>query len=155
VNLSRQLDRLGAVVTRAAAAFDARRDWEADGARSAAAWMAVRCHMPVTTARRRVGVGRELRVMAAAEAAWLRGEVNEVQVEALVAARRRVGGARFDPDEAELVGHARRLRHHHFLRALAYWRQGVDSDGAEQNAAEQCGARRFHPVAELRRDVVL
>ena len=33
--LHRQLDRLNAATTRAAAAFDAGRSWEADGARSA------------------------------------------------------------------------------------------------------------------------
>jgi hypothetical protein len=131
-------------VAPAAAAFDARRDWEADGARSAAAWMAVRCQLPVGTARRRVGVGRELRAMPATEAAWLSGYVNEAHVEGLIAARRQVGKERFDPDEAELVGYACELRHHHFVRALAYWRQGVDPDGVEQDAAEQHEARRFH-----------
>ena len=38
--LHRQLDRLAAVTTRATAAFEAGRAWEAEGARSAAAWLA-------------------------------------------------------------------------------------------------------------------
>src|SRR5947209_7642079 len=54
VFLHRKLERLAAVVTRADAAFDAGRDWKADGARSAAAWVATRCREPLTTARRRV-----------------------------------------------------------------------------------------------------
>src|SRR5687768_5390741 len=40
VALHRELERLGAVTTRAVAAFDAGRAWEADGARTASAWLA-------------------------------------------------------------------------------------------------------------------
>ena len=50
VVLHRQLERLEAVVTRAAAAFDAGGTWEADGARTAAAWLATRCRLPVALA---------------------------------------------------------------------------------------------------------
>src|SRR5438132_14273623 len=75
--LHRQLDRLAAATTRATAAFEAARAWEAEGARSAPAWVAVRCHQPLATARRRVQLGRALRHMPAVEAAWLGGEVGE------------------------------------------------------------------------------
>jgi glutamate 5-kinase len=61
VALHRELDRLSAVATRAAAAFDAGGSWAAEGARSSAAWMAARCGLPVATARRRVRLGRGLR----------------------------------------------------------------------------------------------
>ncbi|HEX7276031.1 MAG TPA: hypothetical protein VF244_01530, partial [Acidimicrobiales bacterium] len=47
VGLHRQLERLAAVATRAAAAFDAGGTWRDDGARSCAAWLSVRCGMPV------------------------------------------------------------------------------------------------------------
>ncbi|HVL29029.1 MAG TPA: DUF222 domain-containing protein, partial [Acidimicrobiales bacterium] len=74
VELHRQLERLAAVVTRATAAFDSEREWEADGARTAGAWLAARCRLPVAAARRRVRVGRALRTMPATEGAWLAGE---------------------------------------------------------------------------------
>src|SRR4051812_21283830 len=61
VALSRQLERLTAVTTRAVAAFDAGRAWEADGARAASAWLAVRCRVPVSSARRRGELGGSLR----------------------------------------------------------------------------------------------
>src|SRR5437588_12775809 len=61
VALHRQLDRLEAATTRATAAFDAGGTWAADGARTAAAWIATRCRLPMATARRRVRLGRELR----------------------------------------------------------------------------------------------
>ncbi len=142
--LYRQLDRLQAVTARATAAFDAGGDWEADGARSAAAWIAVRCHLSVASARRRVHLARCLRAMPATETAWLAGEISEAHAEVLAAARRRVGADRFDPDEKMLVDHARNLRYHHFLRTLAYWMHAVDPDGAEEDAQATHEARHLH-----------
>src|SRR5207302_10037148 len=87
VALHRQLARLEAVATRATAAFDAGRSWEADGARSAAAWIGIRCHVPTSAARRRVRLGRELRHMPAVEAAWARGDIGEAHASLLSRAR--------------------------------------------------------------------
>ena len=61
--LFRQLERLHAAATRVAAAFDAGGAWQGDGARTASAWLALRCNQPVATARRRVQLGRSLRHM--------------------------------------------------------------------------------------------
>ena len=144
VGLHVQLERLKAVVARATAAFATSKEWEAEGARSAAAWVAIRCHTPTTTAKARVRLGRDIRTMPASEAAWLNGEVGEAQVEALARARRLVGGERFDPDETELVGHAKDLTYRQFRRVLAYWMQRVDPDGSEERAAEQRQGRRLH-----------
>ncbi|MGH9280938.1 MAG: hypothetical protein ACRD12_22965, partial [Acidimicrobiales bacterium] len=69
VALQRQLERLSAVVAKAVAAFDAGGEWEADGAQTAAAWMATTCRLPAGAARQRVGLGRSLRRMARVEAA--------------------------------------------------------------------------------------
>lgn len=44
--LYRQLDRLEAAVCRASAAFDSGGDWQAEGARSGAAWIATRRRCP-------------------------------------------------------------------------------------------------------------
>src|SRR6267143_2495297 len=66
-DLHRQLERLNAATTRATAAFEAAGTWEADGARSAAAWISTRCHLPLPRAHRRVGIGRQLRHMARVE----------------------------------------------------------------------------------------
>ena len=69
VGLHRQLERLGAVLTRAVAAFDAGRAWDAERARSASAWLAVRWIVAQRSARRRVLLGRALREMPSVEAA--------------------------------------------------------------------------------------
>src|SRR5947208_11400556 len=142
--LHRQLDRLAAATTRATAAFDAGRAWEDEGARSAPAWVAVRCHQPLATARRRVQLGRALRHMPAVEAAWLAGEVGEAHVGLLASARTPATAVSFERDEALLVDQACELRYSRFVRALAYWGQLADPDGADTSAEAAHRARRLH-----------
>jgi len=142
--LQRCVSRLAAICTRATAAFDALGDWEADGARSAASWLAVRCSLPPACARRRVRLGRELRHLPVAEGAWLAGQVGEAQVTALAAARTPATEQAMARDEAILVDQAAKLRHDGFVRVLAYWSQCADPDGTEDRAGAQVEARRFH-----------
>jgi hypothetical protein len=144
VALHRELERLRAAMTRATAAFDAGGSWTADGARSSAAWLAARCGLPMATARRRVRLGRDLRHMAKVEGAWLTGDVGEAQVSRLAEARTEVTAASFARDEQMLVSQAKDLPHRLFTRALAYWSQHADPDGAEDAAAARHQARRLH-----------
>src|SRR3954447_21639494 len=142
--LCRQLARMEAVTTRASAAFDAGRDWEADRARSAASWIATKTHVPKAQARRRVYLGRELRLMDVVEKAWLDGDISEAQVNQLARARTPKRAETFARDEELLVSHARTLRYGHFCRALAYWCYRADPDGSEAEAEEVYNSRRFH-----------
>jgi hypothetical protein len=142
--LHRQLDRLEAVATRATAVFDASRTWETDGARGPASWISTRCYLPMTTARRRVRLGRELRHMTATGAAWLAGEIGGAQVVALAKARTPARAELFERDEKMLVDHAKHLRFHQFVRVVAYWALRADPDGAEEDADRQREARRLH-----------
>jgi len=135
--LHRQLERLGAVTTRAVTGFDAGRSWEGSGARTASAWVSSRCHVPLTSARRRVQLGRTLRHMPVVEEAWLAGDIGEAQAGLLAGARTPATEACFSRDEAMLVGQARDLRYHHFAQALAYWCQRADPDGTERSAEAQ------------------
>lgn len=144
VLLHRQLERLTAVVTRADAAFDAGGSWEADGARTAAAWLGAKCRLPVGVARRQVQLGRALRHMPIVQAAWLAGELSEAHVVALAAARTPATAGAFARDEALLVEQAGHLRYSHFVRCLAYWRQLADPDGSEADAEAQHRSRRLH-----------
>ena len=143
-DLHRQLERLNAATTRATAAFEAGGTWEADGARSAAAWLATRVRTALPAARRRLRLGRALRHMAHAEAAWLAGEIDANHVAALAEARTPVSTDCFEHDEAMLVDQAARLSHRHFSRALAYWCQRADPDGTEDRASAEFNARRLH-----------
>ena len=144
VAIHRQLQRLEAVATRASSAFEAAGTWTPDGARSAAAWLATRCRLPLSTARRRLRLGRALRDMARAEAAWLAGDIDAARVGALSDARTPRTTECFERDEAMLVDQAARLSHRHFSRALAYWSQQADPDGVEDRARALLDARRLH-----------
>ncbi|HZB72613.1 MAG TPA: hypothetical protein VE395_10770, partial [Acidimicrobiales bacterium] len=105
VALHRQLERLEAVVTRATGAFEREHEWEVDGARTASSWLAVECSLPVRVARRRVQVGRALRDLPVAEAAWLEGAVSGSAVGLLADARTEVTADAMARDEAMLVDH--------------------------------------------------
>ncbi len=150
VALHRHLEQLEAVTTRAVGAFERGRAWEADGARTASAWLAAECSLPLRTARRRVVVGRALRDLPVAERAWLDGEVNGPAVGLLANARTEATAEALARDEALLVDHAGRLSHGSFAKALAYWRQRADPDGVEDEAEALHDGTAGAPVVQLR-----
>ena len=134
---------LDAVVCRAVAAFDARREWEADGAKTAAAWLATVCRLPKALAQREVHLGRALRAMPVVEEAWVASGISAEHVRALAAAQKATP-VLFERDEAVLVDEAQKLRYSHFTRTLDYWRQNADPDGAEDDAAAKHAQRAVH-----------
>jgi hypothetical protein len=144
VALHRQLSRLEAVATRASASFGRSGEWRADGARTPVAWLSARCRLPERTARRRVALGRALDHLPVAEGAWLAGEIGSPAVELLVRARNDATAEVLAEHEADLVGHARMLHPRSFARVVAYWRQGADPEGVEDEAAALHQARRVH-----------
>jgi hypothetical protein len=141
VLLHRQLARLDAVTTRAAATFDAAGTWEADGAKTATSWITTCCRVPASSARRRVRLGRELRHMPVTEAAWVGGDTNDAYVALLAAARSPATADAFARDEEVLVTQATELRFGQFVRALAYWEQLADPDGVEDRASAEHASR--------------
>lgn len=144
VSLHRDLERLAAATTRAVAAFEAAREWEADGARSGAAWLAKRCRLAIGACRRRIHLGRALRHMPETETAWLKGHISEAHVRLLSGVLTPATQTCFRRDEAMLVGEATKLSFTQFTRALAYWAQLADPDGAEDDASAAHQARRLH-----------
>lgn len=144
IELNRLMARLDAVNTRATAAFDTAREWEADGARTAAAWIRTRCRIPESTARRRVRLGRALRHLPTAEAAWLEGDIGDSHVLALDAVRTPNTEEEFERDEKMLVDQARKLSFSQFTRVIDYWAQHADPDGTEDKNKDNRDARRVH-----------
>ena len=139
--LHRELARLEAFVTAAAAAFDAAGAWVPDGARNAASWLTTKCRLSKREARRRIRLGRQLRSLPLASEAFAAGELTAAHVEALGGC---LGGNKDEAmrrDEGLLVDQARRLRVDDFARALSYWRQLADPDGAERDADFQRAER--------------
>jgi hypothetical protein len=98
-------------------AWDARRCWQLDGARSAQAWLRGICKVAAPTAARRVRVARALRAMPETMAAWASGDLNGDHVVELVRSRQCAPEA-FARDEEVLVSQAAGLRYRHFEAAL-------------------------------------
>jgi hypothetical protein len=131
VRLHGQLSRLEAYVTGATGAFDRSANWAPDGARNAAAWLTARCRLPKRRARQVVRRARELAHLPGFARAWAKGEVTGDHIDVAGAARSEATEAAFARDEALLVGQACSLRFDLFAKAMAYWSQLADPDGAE------------------------
>jgi Domain of unknown function (DUF222)/HNH endonuclease len=131
--LHRELSRLESFVTEATSAFETSEEWAADGAKTAAAWIATRCRVPRSAARRRVRLGRSLRQLPACADAWREGRIGTDQVKAIASARRHRTEASMTRDEEVLVGQAERMNFEDFYRALSYWKQLADPDGADED----------------------
>jgi hypothetical protein len=131
VRLRARFDAVDAVVVRA---FDTGGEWALDGHRSAAAALAHRCRLPRAEARRRVRLARRLEAVPAVAAALAGGQITTQAAEVLLAARRPDVAAEFDRDIHVLVGHARTLSHAGFTKAVRYWSDRVDPDGAGRRA---------------------
>jgi hypothetical protein len=139
--LHRELARFEAFVTEATAAFEAGEEWAADGAKTAAAWIATRCRVPRPVARRRVRLGRTLRHLPACAEAWREGQIGTEHARAIASARRHRTEASMERDEPMLVAQACELGFDDFERALDYWKQLADPEGAD-DADEARRARR-------------
>ncbi len=139
--LHRQLARLDAVVTAATGAFDTSDDWVDDGAWSAAAWLATTCRLPRAVPRRRLRLARKLRDLPACEVAWRDGEITEAHVATVAAVRRPETEEALARDEKMLVDFAREMRFEEFARAVAYWAQHADPDGADDEHDRRFAAR--------------
>jgi Domain of unknown function (DUF222)/HNH endonuclease len=133
--LHRLLSRFESFVTEATAAFEVGEEWAADGAKTASAWIATRCRLPRAAARRRVRLGRALRHLPACADAWRQGAIGLDQARAIASARRHRTESSMARDEAMLVAQAAQMGFEDFYRALSYWKQLADPDGAD--AAEE------------------
>ena len=145
VALQRELARLEAVAARACARWDANAEWAADGARSGAAWLAAKVHVPKQQAQRCLRLGRAARELPVAADAWLRGAIGSAHVAALAASRSTELLAKaMQRDEPDLVAVACTSTYRSFQRRLDYWRQTNDLDDEEARAARQVDERRLH-----------
>ncbi len=150
VELQRQRARLAAVSHRLTAALDARRVWADDGSRSAGAWLAHRCRLPLGQARAEVRLGRRLRSMPATTESFAAGHISERHATLLGSLNAGRTATHFADHEAMLVAQARTLSWSDFCRAVEYWRQLGDPDGPEDDAAGDEARRRVHLSQGLR-----
>ncbi|MDA8268964.1 MAG: DUF222 domain-containing protein [Actinomycetota bacterium] len=132
--LQRQVARLDGYLTAAVAQFDASGAWGADGARSAAAWLAAYCGLANSQARRQVRRGRTMRQLPALAEAWMAGDVTAAHVDALSAVRTCATEQALERDQELLVEQASTLPFGTFRRSLSYWHALADPDGVEEDA---------------------
>ncbi|HUS62839.1 MAG TPA: DUF222 domain-containing protein, partial [Acidimicrobiales bacterium] len=124
--------------------WDAQGAWRPSGAKSAAAWLAWRQHLPIGITRQRMRHARALRSLPAVEEAWGAGDIDRAHVTTLLGARNpRTAGA-FDRHHEELLDLARGSWFSHFKTACDRWSLVVDPDGAEQDAEDDRAARALH-----------
>ncbi|HTX00770.1 MAG TPA: DUF222 domain-containing protein, partial [Acidimicrobiales bacterium] len=142
-----QFDRFEARCARAAVDFEAGGSWIADGARSAGAWIARRCHTAKSHAFRLVRLGRAVSKRQALAAAWFDGEVGSTQVGLIAGLENRRTAEALRRDEEMLVGQAKELSAEEFAHACQYWAQLADPDGAEQSERDRIDRRdvQLHP----------
>jgi hypothetical protein len=133
--------RLDSFVTEATAAFESGEQWAADGAKTAASWLSSRCRVPRAAAKRRVRLGRSLRHLPMVAQAWRDGAIGEDAAKAIASARRHRTEASMARDEEMLVAQACDMGFEDFSRALAYWTQLADPDGAEESDLERKASR--------------
>jgi hypothetical protein len=143
VALHRATTQLEAIKARATAAWDASQGFATEH-RTAAAWLATRCHIPKGDAVRTIRLGRACRALPVAEAAWLAGDVTSHHVGLLASKRSDRTAQQMRDDEEMLVDHARRLTYRCFARALAYWHHLADEDGVERDAVRTYDERNLH-----------
>jgi hypothetical protein len=142
IELHHQLSRLDSFVTEATAAFEVGEEWAADGAKTAASWLASHCRVPRAGAKRRVRLGRTLRHLPAVAGAWREGAIGVDQARAIASARRHRTEASMARDEEMLVGQAKEMGFDDFSRALEYWKQLADPEGAEASDEERKASRQ-------------
>jgi hypothetical protein len=133
--------RFDSFVTEATAAFEAGEEWAADGAKTAAGWIATRCRVARRLAKRRVRLGRTLRHLPAVAEAWRDGAIGGDQAQAIASARRHRTEASMARDEEMLVAQAKEMGFEDFARVLEYWKQLADPDGAEAADEERKASR--------------
>ncbi len=135
---------LAVAEARMLARWDAQGCWRALGAKSPAAWLSWKQHIPIEVARQRMRHAKALRAMPTLEAAWGAGEIDRSHVTTLLGARTARTAEVFDQDHKVLVHLARTSGHAEFKRACDHFRLVVDPDGAEQAAADSHHARELH-----------
>jgi hypothetical protein len=144
VAMVRRKVQMDADLARAVAEFEVSGAWQASGAVSTRAWLVHHCHLSRTEARRQVRFGRALRSLPLVDAAFAEGAITADHVGVLLALDHGVTREPLHHQEQLLVDLARTYTFDQFKRLMAYWRQGNDPDGTDDEAEERRNRRDVH-----------
>lgn len=154
VQLSQQRDRLAIAHTRVVARWDARKVWQDDGSKSAAARLARETgHFTVTT-RAELRRARRLTTMQATAAAALAGDLSLDQVDVFTKANAPWRRGNMTNDEVQLVESCRTLNAAETQRVLTYWGHRVDAD-AGRDTGQRDVANHLHASETIDGSVIL
>jgi hypothetical protein len=143
-------NKVDALQTKAVREFDQWGEYAADGAQNAAAWLAVRGHLPKSEANRLVRRGRALHQFPTCAKAWRNGEVSGAYLDTLIRARNPRTEEAMDRDEEKLTKEGCQPgRHEEFVKLVGYWEQENDPDGTEEAAERQRAKRDAYLVPSL------
>jgi uncharacterized protein DUF222/HNH endonuclease len=134
---------LEAEVSRRLAEVDERGSYRREGYLSLSSWLAQRFRMACSAAAQQSHVARALAHMTVTRDALAQGELPRSAVRVLVSARE-LNPDRFAAAEETLVQAAQNLSSRDLRRAVAYWRQAADPDGAVGDAEQLVQLRRLH-----------
>lgn len=150
--------RLAASKARLTASFDLRGGYRADGAKSAAAWLARKTNGSPAAARAQTRLARRLRMMPLTAAALASGEISERHADVLsglAASNRKPVADAFPDAEERLLEYAKTLDFDRFVITARYWESVVDQDGVEAQAAADHDSRHLHLSETFRGNWVL
>jgi len=100
--------------------------------------------LPRGAARRRVKLGRTLRHVPQVAGAWREGEIGIDQARAIASQHQPRTEDALSRDEELLVTQASSMCFEDFYRALSYWKQLADPDGADETDEERRAARNVY-----------
>jgi hypothetical protein len=143
VELDAELTRLQAGRVAMLGVWDARVAWAADGARTAAGWVAARTEQPRGAVASELCVARGLRTMPGTEAAFRAGKLGFPKVRLLAEVAKDLPEA-YAAHEALLVEQVQTVRVDQVPLLLARWRALVDVAGEADRAARHHAARSLH-----------
>ena len=121
LELHRLKARVDGALTAATGAFDAKKTWTADAARSGAGWLAARVDLSRKKAASEILLARDLRALPVVEAAALAGDLGRDKVHLLVKARTPEVADVFAEQEQFLVDEVARLTVRDAAVFLRHW----------------------------------
>ncbi len=136
-----EMNRLVTLKLAAIAEFDLWDGGAADGAKNTAMWLSKEFNEPVKESQRRVKHGRALKELPIVAEALAQGEINESHLELFLKVRNPQTKDNMARDEAYLVNEAKGRDFCDFIQSMAYWEQGVDPDGVEDDALAERARR--------------
>jgi hypothetical protein len=143
VSTNRAAARLAAARARHTTVWDTRRVWASNGTLSAAVRLGNECRISSESAAAEMRRARKLREMPATFDALARGEISVDHVDLLGRANYGVRAQFFADAEKLLVDACATMRYADAARAVGYWRQRADADGADGDADELVEARHL------------